>query len=132
MDIVFRLKKASAVDVQDQLADAPGYTAVRTMLKLMVQKGHLQHRLDGKKYIYSPRKSPKVAGRSAFSRVLNVFFGGSLEDAIAAHLNDPKMKLSEEDFQRLREVINQADDGRSKKASKSGSTRKPSKKKGNR
>ena len=109
MDIVFRQEEASAAEVQKQLTDAPGYTAVRTMLKLLVEKGLLQHRLDGKKYIYSPRKSPKVAGRSALSRVLDVFFGGSLEDAIAAHLNDPKMKLDAEDFQRLRAVIDDAD-----------------------
>lgn len=137
MDIVFRLKEASAADVQQQLPDAPGYTAVRTMLKLLEGKGLLQHRQEGKKYIYSPCKSPKSAGRSALSRVLEVFFSGSLEDAIAAHLNDPKMKLDAEDFERLRAVIDSADvvmkkpANRSKGAKpKSGTPRKSKKKKG--
>lgn len=117
MDVVFRLENASAADVHQQLPDAPGYTAVRTMMKLLVDKGLLQHRQEGKKYIYSPCKSPKSAGRSALFRVLDVFFSGSLEDAIAAHLNDPKMKLDASDFERLRAVIDDADAGK-KQASK--------------
>ena len=137
MDIVFRLEEASAADVQQALPDAPGYTAVRTMLKLLEGKGLLQHRQEGKKYIYSPCKSPKTAGRSALSRVLEVFFSGSLEDAIAAHLNDPKMKLDAEDFERLRAVIDSADVKKRKTTksskvtkSKAGTARKSNKKKG--
>ncbi len=137
MDIVFRLEEASAAEVQQQLPDAPGYTAVRTMLKLLEGKGLLQHRQEGKKYIYSPCKSPKSAGRSALFRVLDVFFSGSLEDAIAAHLNDPNMKLDAKDFERLRAVIDDADVGKKKatkrskaKKSKSATPQKLKKKKG--
>jgi len=130
MDIVFRLEEASAAEVQQQLPDAPGYTAVRTMLKLLEEKGLLQHRQEGKKYIYSPCKSPKSAGQSALFRVLDVFFRGSLEDAIVAHLNDPKMKLEAEDFERLRAVIDNADAG-SKKTIKRSKKSKPKKKRGN-
>jgi len=123
MDVVFRLEYASAADVHRELSDAPGYTAVRTMMKLLVGKGLLQHRQEGKKYIYSPCKSPKSAGRSALDRVLDVFFGGSLEDAIAAHLNDPKMKLDAADFERLRAVIDDADKGKKTASSRAKSKR---------
>jgi BlaI family transcriptional regulator, penicillinase repressor len=109
MDIVFQAGEASAADVHDRIPDAPTYTAVRTMMRVLEDKGLLQHRQEGRKYIYSPRKSPASAGRSAMKHVLDVFFGGSLQDAIAAHLSDPSMRLSSEDLTRLRAIIEEAE-----------------------
>lgn len=109
MDIVFRLGKASASEVHERMPEPPTYTAVRTMLRLLEDKGLVQHHQDGRKYIYSPCSSQKSAGRSALHRVLNVFFGGSLQDAIAAHLSDPNLKLEPSDLARLRAVIDDAD-----------------------
>ena len=109
MDIVFRLGKASASEVHELMPEPPTYTAVRTMLRLLEDKGLVQHYQDGRKYIYSPCSSPKSAGRSALHRVLNVFFGGSLQDAIAAHLSDPNMQLGPCDLAPLRTVIDDAD-----------------------
>ncbi len=109
MDIVFHLGRASAREVHVQMEDAPSYTAVRTMLRLLENKGLLQHDEEDRRYIYSPVGSPKAAGRSALHRVLNVFFGGSLQDAVAAHLSDPEMRLSAEDLARLRRIIDEAD-----------------------
>ena len=109
MDIVFQAGEASAADVHERLPDPPTYTAVRTMMRVLEEKDLLQHRSEGRKYIYTPRKSPTAAGRSAMKRVLDVFFGGSLEDAIAAHLNDPRMRLDGQDLIRLREVIEEAE-----------------------
>jgi BlaI family transcriptional regulator, penicillinase repressor len=109
MDIVFQAGELSAADVHGKLPNAPTYTAVRTMLRVLEEKNLLQHREEGRKYIYSSRKSSAVAGRSAMRRVLDVFFGGSLEDAVAAHLNDPGMHLDASDFARLREVIVEAE-----------------------
>ena len=116
MDIVFRLGKASASEVHELMPEPPTYTAVRTMLRLLEDKGLVQHYQDGRKYIYSPCSSPKSAGRSAFHRVLNVFFGGSLQDAVAAHLSDPNMQLEPGDLERLRAVIDAADSGQRKTA----------------
>ena len=110
MDVIFRLGEASAADVHERLPEAPSYTAVRTMLRLLEDKGMVVHRQDGRKYIYSPCSSPKSEGRSALHRVLNVFFGGSLEDAIAAHLSDPGMHLDAADLKRLRAVIDDAEE----------------------
>jgi BlaI family transcriptional regulator, penicillinase repressor len=109
MDIVFHLGKASARDVHERMPDRPTYTAVRTMLRLLENKGLVQHQEEGRKYIYSPCSSPKTAGRSALHRVLNVFFGGSLQSAVAAHLSDPTMQLNADDLARLRTVIDEAD-----------------------
>lgn len=109
MDIVFRLGKASASAVHELMPEPPTYTAVRTMLRLLEDKGLVQHHQDGRKYIYSPCSSQKSAGRSALHRVLNVFFGGSLQDAIAAHLSDPTLQLEPSDLAQLRAVIDDAD-----------------------
>lgn len=108
MDVVFALGEASAADVHERLPEAPSYTAVRTMLRLLEGKGLVQHQQQGKKYIYSPCQSPKREGRSALQRVVQVFFGGSLEDALAAHLSDPGMKLNAEQLKRLRAVVDEA------------------------
>ena len=108
MDVVFQLGEASAADVHARMPDPPTYTAVRTMMRLLEDKGLVQHRQEGRKYIYTPCRSPRSEGRSALNRVLDVFFGGSLEDAVAAHLSDPNMQLDPDDLQRLRTVIDDA------------------------
>lgn len=108
MDIVFRLGEASAATIHAELPDPPTYTAVRTMMRLLEEKGFLQHRVEGRKYIYAPSKSPMSAGKSALNRVLDVFFGGSLEDALAAHFSDPELQLDEKEIERLRALIDQA------------------------
>jgi BlaI family transcriptional regulator, penicillinase repressor len=114
MDVVFQLGHASAADVHERLPDAPTYTAVRTMLKLLEDKGLVRHHQEGRKYVYAPCHSQKTQGRSALSRVLQVFFGGSLENAIAAHLSDPKAKLDADELERLRALIDQANEKQTK------------------
>jgi len=108
MDTVFQAGEASAAEVLGRLPDPPTYTAVRTMLRILEHKGLLQHRVDGRRYIYSPRRPPHVEGSSAFQRVLRVFFGGSLEQALAAHLSDPNIHLDLAEAERLRGLIDQA------------------------
>ena len=111
MDVLFQLNEASAADVQKEMKDAPSYTTVRTLLRILEEKGQITHREEGRRYIYRPKGSPKKAGRGALSRVLNVFFGGSLEDALAAHLGDAKNKLSKDEIDRLRKIIDDAEKG---------------------
>lgn len=111
MDVLFRMSEASAADVHKEMDDAPSYTAVRTMLRILEEKGLISHREQGRRYIYRPKGSPKKAGRGALSRVLNVFFGGSLENALSAHLGDSRNKLSKDEVKRLRKIIDDAEKG---------------------
>src|SRR4051812_13183458 len=108
MDIVYARGEASAVDVLGDLADPPSKTAVRTLMRILEEKGHLTHRQEGLTYIYRPSRPRSRAGRSALQRVLQTFFDGSLEKAVAAHLGDPASDLSPEELERLADLIAQA------------------------
>jgi BlaI family transcriptional regulator, penicillinase repressor len=108
MDIVYARGEASAVDVLADLPDPPSKTAVRTLLRILEDKGHLKHRQDGLTYIYQPSRSRGNAGRSALRRVLTTFFDGSLEQAVAAHLGDSASDLSDAELKRLANLIHQA------------------------
>ena len=105
MDIIYARGHASATQVMEDMADPPSRTAVRTFLRILEEKGHLKHRKAGRKYVYQPMRPRKRAARSALRRVLHVFYGGSLENAVAAHLADPDAELSKEDLKRLADLI---------------------------
>ena len=105
MDIVYARGQASVTEVLADMADPPTRTAVRTMVRILEEKGHLKHRKAGRKYVYQPMRPRKRAARSALRRVLHVFYGGSLENAVAAHLADPDAELSKEDLKRLADLI---------------------------
>src|SRR3954469_4806173 len=92
MDALFQAGEATAAEVQARMPEPPGYTAVRTTLRILEDKGYVEHRADGRRYVYRPRGSPRKAGRSALGRVLRVFFGGSLEEALTAHFSDPRAR----------------------------------------
>jgi predicted transcriptional regulator len=108
MDIIFARGQATANDVLAGLPDPPTRTAVRTLLRILEQKGHLKHRQEGREFIYAPTRPRKKEGQSAFRRVVRIFFGGSLEKAVAAHLADPGSELSAEELKRLQDLIEQA------------------------
>jgi BlaI family penicillinase repressor len=108
MDIVYAAGEASAADVRSRLDDPPSYTTVRTLLRILEEKGHLTHRQEGAKFIYVPARPRGPAGRSAFSKVLRIFFDGSLASAVAAHLGDEASNLSPAELSRLADVIKQA------------------------
>jgi predicted transcriptional regulator len=105
MDVLFQAGEATAAEVQQRLVDPPSNTAVRTMLRILEDKGLVEHRAEGKRFVYRPRRSSQVEGRSALQRVLRVFFGGSLEQALAAHFSDPKVQLDEAQWRRMRALI---------------------------
>jgi predicted transcriptional regulator len=102
------LGEATAVQVHEDMADPPSRTAVRTLLGILEQKGHLRHWREGKTYVYRPRLARTEAGQSALRRVLHTFFGGSLEQAVAAHLADDQSHLSADELQRMLGLIRQA------------------------
>jgi BlaI family transcriptional regulator, penicillinase repressor len=108
LDIVYARGEATAVQVVADMADPPSRTAVRTLLRILEEKGHLKHRQDGKAYVYRPRRARTQAGQSALRRVLQTFFSGSLEQAVAAHLADEQSNLSADELQRMLSLIRQA------------------------
>jgi predicted transcriptional regulator len=110
MDVIYAHGEATVTQVLSGLPDPPMRGALRTLLRIMERKGHLTHRQQGREFIYRPTKPRGQAGRSALGRVLDVFFNGSLENAVAAHLSDPRRgaKLSADELQRLSHLIEQA------------------------
>jgi BlaI family transcriptional regulator, penicillinase repressor len=108
MDVIYARSEATAHDVVEGMDDPPTRTAVRTMLRILEQKGHLKHRQAGREFVYAPIRPRKRVGQSALRRVLSTFFGGSLEEAVAAHLSDPGTELSEGELKRLSSLIEQA------------------------
>ena len=108
MDVIYARGEATALDVVAGLADPPTKTAIRTLLKILEDKGHLSHRTDGQTFIYSPSRPRENAGKSALRRVLDVFFGGSLEQAVAVHLGDSTTDLSPAELKKLASLIQKA------------------------
>jgi predicted transcriptional regulator len=108
MEIVYSLGSASAVEVLQNMTDPPSKTAVRTFLRILEDKGHLKHIERGREYVYQPIQPRLRAGRSAFRRVLQTFFDGSLEKAVAAHLADNSSQLTTDELKRLAKLVQQA------------------------
>lgn len=108
MDIVYALAEATATEVLRAMSDPPSRTAVRTMLRILEEKGHLKHSKKGRQFVYRPVRARRQAGQSALRRVLRIFFDGSLGEALTAHLGDPNADLSPEKLERLTELIRQA------------------------
>jgi predicted transcriptional regulator len=109
MDAVFALGKATVNEVVAAIPSPPTATAVRRMMHILEEKGHLSRRQGGREVIYVPRQAKSKAGRRAFEQVLKTFFGGSLEDALAAHLHSRKDQVSAEECKRLIAMIEQAE-----------------------
>ena len=108
MDIVYKRTQATAAEVMDNLPDPPSYSAVRTMLRLLEEKGYLKHQQDGLRYVYLPTVSREKARQSALKQMLQTFFDDSTEDAVAALLDISKSKLSKADLDRLSALIEEA------------------------
>lgn len=108
MDLIYAHGHATATEILSALPDPPSNSAVRTFLRILEEKGHVTHREEAGKYIYVPTTPRDQAARSALQRVLATFFGGSLEQAVLAHLTDPSTKLSPEELKRLQGLIRDA------------------------
>lgn len=108
MDIIYELKEATALQVMERLPSPPSYSAVRALLRVLEQKGHLNHRQEGPRYVFSPLLPREKARRSALRHLLRTFFDNSTEDAVAALLDISEDNLSEEDYRRLVELIHKA------------------------
>lgn len=108
MDAVYRLGRATAADVRAELPDPPSYSAVRAMLRLLEEKGLLEHEQDGLRYVYRPTIAPDRARRSALMHLVRTFFGGSPAQAAAALLEMSDAELSPADRARLAKLIERA------------------------
>src|SRR6476646_7754193 len=98
MDILYRRGRATSHEVLADLADPPSYSAVRALLRLLEERGHVKHTEDGQRYIYAPAVARGDARRSALSHVVKTFFAGSVEQAVAALVESPRSKLSREEL----------------------------------
>src|SRR5437588_5399534 len=94
MDVIYRAGRASAAEVLDQLTDPPSYSAVRALLRVLEDKGHLRHEEDGPRYVFLPTVPRERARQSALRQILHTFFDGSTEQAVAAVLDLSSTKLS--------------------------------------
>lgn len=108
MDIVYRFERATAQEVRENLPDPPSYSAVRALLRVLESKGHLEHVQEGPRYVYLPTLPREKARRSAMKRLVRTFFDDSAEEAAAALLSMSSTELSEEEMERLGELIEEA------------------------
>ena len=112
MDVLFQRERATAAEVLADLPDAPSYSAVRGMLRLLEEKGFVRHEWDGPRHVYSPTGNPAKMRRSAARHLLRTYFNSSMDSALAALLGAAEQPLSDNDFERLADVIEHARRGR--------------------
>lgn len=108
MEVIYRLESATVSQVLEGMQSPPSRTAIRTLLGILENKGHLKHRQAGREYVYTPRKGKQQAGRSMLRNVVDTFFHGSVEKALAAHFTDPSAKMDEDEFRRIEALIKEA------------------------
>ena len=108
MEIVYELGRATAAEVRERMPDPPSYSAVRAMLRILEDKGHIIHEQDGPRYIFLPIVPREEASETALRRLVRTFFGGSPEGAMAALLDLDGDRLDEDALQRLAEMIDEA------------------------
>ena len=108
MEIIYQQGQATAAEVLGRLPDPPGYSAVRATLRLLEEKGYLRHDQDGPRYVYLPTLAREKARRSALRQMLQTFFDGSTEAAVAALLDLSRPKLSAPELERLSRMIDEA------------------------
>jgi predicted transcriptional regulator len=108
MDAIYRRGQATSAEVLEDLPDPPSYSAVRAMLRVLEEKGHLQHVQQGPKYLFLPTVPREKARRSALKQLMQTFFDGSAEQTVATLLDLSASKLSDAELDRLSQLINQA------------------------
>lgn len=108
LDLVYARGEATANEVRDDMADPPSYSAVRALLRVLVDKGHLTTRSDGVRLVYRPTASRASAGKRALARALETFFDGDVRDAVAALFEVEPGGLSDKDRARLLAAIDKA------------------------
>src|SRR5947209_543501 len=108
MDILYQRGKSSATEVREAMPDAPSYSAVRAMLRVLEDKGHIRHQAEGLKYVYIPTVTRDKAKRSAVKHLLDTFFNNSPEQIVAALLDVSATRMTNEELDRMAEMIEKA------------------------
>ena len=108
LDILYERGRSTAAEVHQRLPDAPSYSSVRTLLRILEEKGHVRHEQEGPRYVFIPKVPRDKAKQSALKRLISTFFDGSAEQAISALLDDRSSKLSDAELDRLARLIDQA------------------------
>ena len=108
MDVLYRVNRATAAEVQEGMPEAPSYSAVRTMLRILEEKGHVRHEQDGPRYVYIPTVARDKAKRSALKHVVNTFFDGSASQVMAALIELSPRDMDEDELARIRQLIDEA------------------------
>jgi BlaI family transcriptional regulator, penicillinase repressor len=111
MDILFRRGRATAAEVMGDLPGNPSYSTVRTQLRVLEEKGHVRHEEEGLRYIYTPAVRVHAARKSALKHLVDTFFDGSAEKAVAALLGGEGAKVSPEELERIADLIAKARKG---------------------
>ncbi|HTL46080.1 MAG TPA: BlaI/MecI/CopY family transcriptional regulator [Vicinamibacterales bacterium] len=108
MDALFRLGRATAADIMAAMPAPPGYSTVRTQLRVLEAKGHVRHEEVGLRYVYMPTVPRRSAARSALRHIVDTFFEGSSAKAVAALLGGEAARVSDEELDRIAELVKEA------------------------
>ncbi|HUK32299.1 MAG TPA: BlaI/MecI/CopY family transcriptional regulator [Vicinamibacterales bacterium] len=119
MDILYRRGRATAGEVMEDLSGDPNYSTVRTQLRVLEEKGHVRHEEVGLRYVYSPAVPRGSARKSALRHLVDTFFDGSVENAVAALLGGEGAKLSDDELDRIADLVKRSRAGKAGKAGRS-------------
>ena len=108
MDILYQKARATAAEIHEAIPDPPTYSAVRAKLRVLEEKGHVRHEEEALRYVYLPVVARDSARRSALRHMVSTFFGGSVEDTVAALLDLSTSNLSQKDLDRISQMVEQA------------------------
>ena len=108
MDLLYRVGRATAADVRAGIHDAPSDSAVRTLLRILEDKGHVRHELEGLRFVYVPTVAREKAKRSALKHVIDTFFDGSASQVVAALIDLAPGDLDDEELARLQRIVSRA------------------------
>ena len=105
MDVLYQRRQASSAEIQDSLPDAPSYSAVRALLRILEQKGHVRHEEKDLRYVYIPTAPRDRVRRTALRHVVETFFDGSAAQAVAALLDPSTARVSSDELERIAKLI---------------------------
>ena len=108
MDVIYRLGEATVSEILANLPSPPSYSAVRALLRVLAEKGHVKHRYRGPRYVYKPKVSREKARQAVLDQVVQTFFDGSAAQVVNALLDRSPVSLSEEDLERMSRLIEKA------------------------
>jgi predicted transcriptional regulator len=108
MDIIYARGQASATELAEAIADHPSRDSLRTLLRILEERGHVKHFKKGREFVYQPSRPVHKIAQSSLQRLLGTFFSGSIQQAVAAHLADPASNVTEDELKRLAQLIRQA------------------------